>query len=249
MSDTKVFDPWELSSGLPDDFNGKVQDQFFGTDAEYNDGKTLILKLEVLTDDPEIGEAGVTTLMFPCGTGWEAMDNGKRCQREDGKDKKFNVQSGVGLLVKHAIEAGAGDVLKGKGTPMHADIWHGMDFHWQRKEFSWKDGGETRTYNRTLPVKYNGVGGGPVASSPSTSAAPAAASTPSAASNGSPAIDGKVKAKLRVLAREIKTAGGTHDTFVERAFGEVEGVNGDAAAEDAVMAYAAGSIWDSTAAS
>lgn len=244
MADTKAFDPWELSSGLPDDFNGVVQDAFFGTDADYNDGKTLILKLEVLSDDPEIGEAGVTTLMFPCGAGWETKNGGKECAREDGKQKRFNAGSGVGLLVKHSVEAGAGDILRQKGNPMAAAIWIGMNFHWKRKEFSFKNGGETQEYSRTLPDAYLGAGG-TVAAPVAASSAPTA--TPAANGNGN-GINGVVKAKLKVLARDVKTKGGAHDQFIERAFGEIEGVNGDAAAEDAVMDYSPASIWESVAA-
>lgn len=152
----ELDDPFELGSGFLDDFDGTVKDQWFEFDPEYNDGETLVLKLEMLTDDEDEPE---TTQLYPCGDGWETDKDGKVCKREDGKTKPFNKKSGVGLLIGAANDAGATDTLRerfeGEGLgPFHADWWHGLTFHWKRTEINY--GGEIGTRERLLPEKFIG---------------------------------------------------------------------------------------------
>lgn len=242
---TKVFDPWEFSSGLVEEMTGTVKDAVFATDAEYNNGETLLLKLDVLADDPEVGEGGAITLLYPCGPGWVATDRGQHAARDDGKNKKFNKASGLALLVASAVECGASDILKSRGTPLDASIWMGLKFDFTKKDFSFKGGdGVEVSYNRMLVSKFYGSGDATTAPTPAAGAS-STTSTPTTSNGGAPAadLDVRVKTKLKLLAKSIRASNGEHDTFVERAFAEVEGVNGDGAAEDAVMAYDDKSIW------
>jgi len=39
----ETYDAYELSSGLIDDFDGTITEAYFGTDAAYNDGDTVLL--------------------------------------------------------------------------------------------------------------------------------------------------------------------------------------------------------------
>lgn len=246
------FDPWQLTSGLPDDFDFTINDSFFEFDPNYNDGQTLVLKLEGVGD----GEVGEQTLMFPCGDGWETPDKGQTAQREDGKRKGFNKSSGYGLLIGAAVECGAGDALRVKGSPMQAGIWRNERFHMKRSEIDY--GGEIGKKERLLPTTYLGaVGAGAAAAAPATQAAAqpaqAAPAGPRKAEPGEVATEGvsapstagegmsaTVKVALIKLAKECES----HDQFVERAYTEVDGVMGNPAAEEAVMAADGGlSIW------
>lgn len=234
MPADKEFDPWKLDTGLPTEFQGTVKEYFFTTDSDYNDGNTLLLKLEVQTDDPSIGDNGVTTLQFTCGDGWEAKDKGAKAAREDGKKKSFNENSGVGLLVKAAIEAGAGDVLRSRGKdtgPMAAGIWAGLTFEWERKEFTYKFDDGPRTTYRMLPVKFVGESGGksPAKEAPEAEGDETPTDSAAESSNGS-GLDAAMRAKLTARAKKAET----HDQFIELCFDELD-VAGNAELEAIVM--------------
>jgi hypothetical protein len=220
-TDHDEFDPFTPETGLIDDFDATVTSAFFTTDAAYNDGETLLLKLECETDNPEAPE---TILQYSCGNGWEAADNGKRAVREDGKRRRFNQQSGVWKLVEAAMNAGAGDALRTRGTPMEASMWVGLKFHIKRVEMG---EGQYKT-TRPLPVQFLGE----VGEGSNGSQAPAPAATPAAAA---PATNGAgmskvLEAKLKKLARDSAT----HEDFIAAAF-DLDGVDGNADAERAVV--------------
>jgi hypothetical protein len=215
-----TFDPFSPETGLIDDFDFTVDSAWFTTDAAYNNGETLLLKLNGPTDNPDQPE---TTLQYSCGSGWEAEDNGKRAVREDGKRRRFNQSSGIWKLVDAAMNAGAGDALRSRGTPMEASMWVGLRFHMKRVE---QGEGDFKT-TRPLPVSFLGtVGEG------SAAAAPAAASStpaPTAAANGA-GLSKVLEIKLKKLAKEAAT----HEDFIVAAF-ELDGVDGNADAERAVV--------------
>lgn len=247
-TNTKVYDPWEFSSGLVEEMTATIKDAVFATDATYNDGNTLLLKLDVMADDVEVGEGGAMTLLYPAGPGWVATDRGQHAAREDGKQKKLNKSTGVALLVASAVECGAGDILKSRGTPLDAGIWIGLKFDFTNRNFSFKGSdGTDVAYSRMLISAFHGSAdttGGPTPAATANGAS-STPTSPAATNGGTPAadLDVRVKTKLKLLAKSIRAANGEHDTFVERAFAEVDGVNGDGAAEDAVMAYDDTSIW------
>lgn len=227
-SDT--FDPWQLASGLVDDCDVVIKDAYFAFDPQYNNGETLLLKWEVTTDDADTPE---TTIMFSTGSGWETRDKGATAVREDGKQKGFSKQSGIGMLVSAAIECGAGDVLKSRGTPMEAAMWKGLSFHMKRKTVSF--GGDIKDTERMLPTEFKGDGGSGTSNKAATSNN--APTTVEAGTNGGGGLSAKLKVDLMKLAKDCAD----HDTFVERAFTEVAEVNGNADAEQAVMDP--GGIW------
>lgn len=217
------FDPFTPETGLIDDFDFTVDSSWFTTDAAYNDGETLLLKLNGPTDNPENPEV---TLQYSCGNGWEASDGGKVAVREDGKKRRFNQSSGIWKLVEAAMNAGAGDVLRGRGTPMEASMWSGLKFHMKRIE---QGEGQYKT-TRPLPVSFLGVvgegsGQAPAASGPAS--APAAAPGPTTNGSGMSKV---LEVKLKKLAKESAT----HEDFIVAAF-DLDGVDGNADAERAVV--------------
>lgn len=219
----KEFDPFSPETGLIDDFDFTVDSAWFTTDAAYNNGETLLLKLNGPTDNPDTPE---TTLQYSCGSGWEAEDNGKRAVREDGKRRRFNQSSGIWKMVESAMNAGAGDALRSRGTPMEASMWVGLRFHMKRVE---QGEGDFKT-TRPLPVSFLGVVGEGAGAAPKQAAsAPAPASAPASTSNGA-GLSKVLEIKLKKLARESDT----HEDFIVAAF-ELDGVDGNADAERAVV--------------
>ena len=214
------FDAYSFTDGLVTEYQGKITDAYFTYDDSYNDGESLLLKLEIQTDNPELGDGGAVIEQYPVGKGWETTDKGKSASREDGKPRALNRNSGVAVLVTSAIEAGAASELKSRGIPTEAAIWPGLEFTFARKEFTFKVDGEERSYGRMLITEYHGQGiGGKTADKPAAADKPAGPIPP------------KVKIALKKLAMECDT----HDDFIERAFVEIDGVDGDAVVEAAVM--------------
>ena len=216
------FDAYSFTDGLVTEYQGKITDAYFTYDDSYNDGESLLLKLEIQTDNSELGDGGAVIEQYPVGKGWETTDKGKTASREDGKPRALNKNSGVAVLVTSAIEAGAAAELKSRGIPTDSAIWPGLEFTFARKEFTFKVDGEERSYGRMLITEYHGQGIG---------AKTAAIETSGTAGKPSGPINPKVKIALKKLALECDT----HDEFIERAFVEVGGVDGDLVHEAAVM--------------
>lgn len=210
------FDPFTPETGLIDDFDFTVEESWFTTDAAYNDGETLLLKLEGATDNPEQPDV---TVQYSCGNGWEASDGGKVAVREDGKKRRFNQSSGIWKLVEAAMNAGAGEALRSRGTPMEASMWAGLKFHMKRVE---QGEGQFKT-TRPLPVSFLGEAG------EGSSASAAAPTVTPAASNGV-GLSKVLEVKLKKLARDSDD----HESFIVAAF-ELDGVDGNADAERAVV--------------
>lgn len=245
---TKEFNPWQLSSGLPESFTGKVQDSFYAFDDNYQDGEAALLKWEVLADDPEIGESGVLTLMYPVGKGWEPKSKGAGVAHESGKAKNINRSSGLGLLIAALLEV-CGEEIVDKGNPLDdAGIFKGMSFDFERRDFEANIGGEKITYNRMLPVAVAEGGGGEVKASKKSakkSSKKDDAEDNGADGEGGDAAEVKLPAKVRIALKKLAKECDNHDEFVERAFEEIDGVEGDDAVEAAVMDSSDAGIWAS----
>ena len=214
-TDTEL-DPYGLSSGLPDDFIGEITDAVFSTDAAYNNGDTVLFCPDLKTD---LDDRPLVSEKISTGTGWEILDGGARIVAESGKARQFNRSSKMGLLIQHAIEAGAGDVLRGRGLPTDVSTWIGLTFKWVRKPIK---GFNDEVKDVLLPSEFLGVKG----EASTNGSAPAASNGNGAAPAVSTAdIPAKVLAKLTAAAKKA----GTHDEFMEAAF-DIDGVDDNAAA-------------------
>lgn len=231
MSDEE-FDPFALSTGLADKFEGAITDPFFSFKPDYNNGETLLFQFDVNTGDSEIGDGGVVSLQYSCGNGWEAGNKGAIAQREDGKKKGFNQNSAMGQLIAAAMEC-AGDELRARAKnikegPMSAALWDGLNFAWERKDFHTSINNEDVKYNRMLPVKLlDGSAKAAPASSAPAKEAPAEEEAPTA-SNGSTGtgIDNGTLAKIKVRAKKAEN----HDEFMVLCYDEIPDLSAEAEA-------------------
>ena len=218
------FDAYSFSDGLVTEYQGKITDAYFTYDDSYNDGESLLLKLEIQSDNSELGDGGAVIEQYPVGKGWETTDKGKTASREDGKPRALNRNSGVAVLVTSALEAGAASELKSRGIPTDAAIWPGLEFTFARKEFTFKVDGEERSYGRMLITEYHGHGLGAAGGAVKPVKADKAA-----------AVAGPIPPKVKIALKKLAVECDTHDEFIERAFVEIDGVDGDAVVETAVM--------------
>lgn len=190
------YDAYSLSSGLPSDFDFNITEAAFVTDSRYNDGNTVLLKLEGTTDHPD---AATYDMLLSCGTGWEIVGRGEAIQSENGKARNFNKNSGMGLFLDRAIKAGALDTLRKRGVPQTAATWAGLGFHMDLEEI---DRGDYGKKDVLLPTAFLGEGG---------AAAPAGKGTPTTDDAGVPKA---VIAKLKSAAKKAAD----YAEFVDAAF-------------------------------
>lgn len=257
---TDERDPFHFSSGLADDIDVTLGEGVFRTDASYNNGQTLLLALDWECDDPEISTE--SPLLYPCGSGWEAYERGLKARSEDGNERRsFNNSTSLAHFVKAAFDAGAEDVIRdraGSDGAKRADIWKGLRFHMERKEYG---KGQYRS-EKLVPTKYLGAGeddpgkslsgsgtitpahqapvpseGGAKRADPPPADAPA-----SGGGGGAGGLSTKLRVKLRDAAKKVKGEGGDHDAFVELAY-TIDGTGNNPAADEAIMDEGEESIW------
>jgi hypothetical protein len=192
------FDPWAVTTGLSDTITGTITDAYFSFDNSYDNGNTCVLRLTVA--DPNLGEQSI---LYPCRD-FEPYDNGNKVRHTSGQPKNYNASSGMGVLIKSAIDAGLRDTLTAKGDPFTADIWKGLDVTFREKQFSYTDRKtkEERTYSRMLIDTVN------------TDTAPTTPSAPSVAADPLDGLDPALRGTLRAIAASCADA----DEFIEKAF-------------------------------
>jgi len=215
----------------------KVQDASFGYDAESQDPERLFLFLDILTDDPENGEGGVVRERYTMGQGWTTPDRGATAVHESNKPRKFNNNSGIGLLADSLVAAIGMDAAMKLGPTTDADTWRKLgELEWHRKEFSMKgENGEDVNYSRMLIVKALD------ANAPASDVSAASASAPATTADASAAIDAAASTTatfdcppvLKVKLKKFAAESDTHDAFAEKAFA-LEGVADVAAMEEKV---------------
>jgi hypothetical protein len=251
----QVIDMWETGTGLPEEYHGTIKRAWFEFDEDYQKGEILVCKIEVHTTDSELGDNGVVTEMLPLGKGWTVGDKkGSTCKREDGKQKKFNNQSGYGLFIdtfKEAADEDAKSALQARGLPTNADIWLDVEADFKRKSFESTINGEKVSWGRMLfstedghaPVVIEGKQSAAAAAKMTAVAEPPAdaaeadeAAAPAA--DASDGLGGAMKLKLMAAARGVKT----YDEFVAAAL-EIEGLESNEAALAAVSDETPDGIW------
>lgn len=188
------YDPFEGVSGGFESGTFTFLGASFGSDARYKgDGSYPVVGIiHNLNEDSGTED----DFLLSIGTGWEPRDDGARVVRADGSEPRGFIKStAYQQFLIAAVEAGAGDVIRGRGMPWEAAIWTGLRFEMER--FDYKDmNGKDRW--RPQPSKYLGLAD---------------------ASEAAPAADDGVLAKLHELA----FASATHEDFVEASFAIVEG--------------------------
>lgn len=155
----KFADTYELSAGLHDDTNVKVEFATFRTDPQYNNGKTLLLVLAMTPDD------GTDTFehMLSIGGDWQTPDGGFTVQHPSSAQRKFNKTSNYGkwLTACEALPA-LWDVITDRGPATDARVWEGLRFHVSVHEEERTFNGETTTRPVMLPDVFLGVEGASV---------------------------------------------------------------------------------------
>lgn len=199
-------DPFHQDTGLKDDYDGEIIDSWFAKDPAYNNGQTLQFYMKIAADDGEEVE-----VRYACGDQWDSFDGGQTA--EHASKKFFNKQSTYGVLVQHAFEAGAEDVMRERSSkgrmdgdmplgPRAAELWKGLRFHMSVVTTDRKIRGEDVSTSKAFPDKYLGIGdGSTVAAEPGGTVTPI---TDAPSSDPLAGVDSTIAAQLKILAK-------THD--------------------------------------
>ncbi len=211
-------DPWAGTSGLRDDYDGTITSMRFVYDSEYNNGNTLIARVEVDVD----GEDEPEILKLSTGSGWEDDKKGTAAKREDGSAPKgFNKSCNLGRFIAGALETEFAPIARAT-VPWDATVWDGQKFHFNRIAFPNFDPKKDPT-DVTIPQAYLGASNGaaPAAEKKADPKAKAAAAKAAAAKAKAAAATGGDDAGLVVLAA-LAGECATHDEFIEKAYAALD---------------------------
>lgn len=213
MSDQPSFDgwgnedEWAFGSGLKDNFDGTIENIYFGYDSKYNNGNTLVLILEI--KDVENGEEA--RQMYSCGDGWDNAENGSKAVREDGKQTPFNRNSAVvkfltSLTNAQGIDKVRGQLVEAGFSPYFCTPLKGTTWHWEQKEDSYnvkdRQTGEKKAGSSTRLMPTAFVGGG---AEKATGAKKGARKATAKVKNTWDDLDDEVIAEFKELAAECSS--------------------------------------------
>lgn len=143
----------QLTSGLPDDFDGRIVQSTFLHDPKYNNGQTLLASITIqrLDNGEEVEQR------YAFAQGW--TDIGGQTAVHEAGAKNVNKSTAYGQFCEKALALVPDDVDAGIDL-LSAKSWVGLTFHWDRVEEvkRWKDRvtGEEREVatNRIFPTNY-----------------------------------------------------------------------------------------------
>jgi hypothetical protein len=254
MSDTNE---WELSSGLAlDGATVDIESVEFGYNANLGAG-VMCANFKVV--DIESGEE--IEQSFSVGSGWDTTRDGSQLVSD--KPKKINKNTNYGILIESALEIigieNAASVLG--GSPKEAAIWPGTRWSFgtvKMKRVNPTTGAESEK-DVFVFTEYHGAseeepepepepakpaatragGARKAIGTRAGGARKATGASKAAASNGvAEGVDEELWDELVELARGSED----HDAFLEAAL-DIEAVEGNKAAQKAVMGTKPGSVW------
>src|SRR5678815_1119266 len=145
---SKVYDPWELGSGLGLDHERvTITDMSFGADNTYAVGAMLAM----VTWTNEAGDSRIEK--YSVGSGFDVRDAGARLVSDGDRDHKVNKQSKWGMFLGKVVELQAHSDI---GDPMVAKNWIGTRWDVFRHEYEYVIRGDTHKGQIVLPEHYLG---------------------------------------------------------------------------------------------
>jgi len=243
MPEIDEFDSWQTGTGFVSDFDAVIRNAYFEFDPEYMNGEKLLLKMDVVSPDPEVGREGngTDTIRFTCGSAWEPKEKGAIAVHESGKAKPFNNSTGMGVLIDSVCEIPELlKVIKARGLSTEAKVWKGLDVHFSRitKEGDFGEGG-TSKYSQIIIDRFNGADGNTATASQDAQAAVPAQSAAEAAGSSEPAsgnaAEGKFEAAVKFKLKQYAKTVDDHDSFVMGVLDGTAGVELTPEIENAVM--------------
>lgn len=237
MTET-LDEKWGVTSGLPlADVDAEITGLEFGFNAKIGAGR-MCANVEFTTvDDGETHDQS-----FTIGDGWEIAGKGASITGR----KQLNSNSNWGRFANSCVDACGGPEAINKALPdtdyREAAGWLGTKWHLGTVEIEVynPEKKETKKGNALVATAFLGVNGEAPKSAGKKSAGASGKGTAKAGKPGLADTNPELFAELVTLAGEHDD----HDGFMAAAL-ELEAVEGDALAMNAVMSTKAGSVWAS----
>jgi hypothetical protein len=146
VTPSTIPDAWQTESGLPDDLDAVIINGVWTTSPEYHEG-TTVLKLTCEDADHDTFE-----MLIPAGKGWIIKDGGKRVEHEKGK-QHFITSSIYGRFITRVVTE-LGVKMPLNTSPMNAEVWIGLAFHFEREEIEYKGLNNEKKIIHLMPTLY-----------------------------------------------------------------------------------------------
>lgn len=224
-----------LSSGLPlDNTDGVIIGFEFGYNAAIGAG-VVCANIKVLTENGDEAEQS-----FSVGDGWEIA--GKGASIASDQPRRLSKRSNWGRLVDSMVAALGGAEAALTTMPdlnfRHAACWIGTKWHWGTTKVASKNmqTGVEKEKDAIIVTKFIGKDG-----ELAQATAAAAPTTKAAGKKGKPGL-ADTDAELFGTLVKLAASHEDHDSFMAAAL-ELDTVDGNAAAMNAVMSTKPGSAW------
>ena len=132
MTTKNVPSTWDTDAGLPDDFDFWITSSKFGYRNEYMSGEVALLIWEGESPDED-----VASIIWPCGSGWEVVEQGEKVQHP--KRVRFVATSIIGKLINRVVKE-LGVDMAARGVATEASVWNNLGFHMRREELEYGAG-------------------------------------------------------------------------------------------------------------
>lgn len=158
---TEEHDDWQTGSGLLSNYDGTVTNAWFSTDVDYQQGKQLLLFLEMTAIDEDGTEIEGHVERYSPGADWASYDGGESMEHPQGGKRKINNQSQYGKLIDAALTAGGAETLRSRGSAKSAGVWVGTKWHFDEVSTTYAnlkdDNGNPVTSRKNYPAKFLGL--------------------------------------------------------------------------------------------
>lgn len=222
-----------------------------------SDGEMMpVFAVDFVTDDPDVGEGGTIENQFlSIGKGWEIADGGAKVVRPEGKKGGFNNSTYLQTVINTIMGLEGGEkLLRGRYeetglTPQEAGFWEGLRCHMEQTEYTVGGfgGQEAKVRTRLMPTEVYGWDNAapkPAKAAPAKKAAAKKAPAKKAAAakvveveepaepeveltpyqTARAAAGEEIVAAIRAIADECEDT----DTFMERCYAEIDGIDDSA---------------------
>ncbi len=149
---------WDTESGLLDNFDFVVEEQWFGEDEESDDDRIFLFLQGTATDEmDEVTEDHVER--YSTGKNWEVVEDGEEVENATGRNR-FNQNSGMGRFINALVALGddVAEMLQERGEATVAATFAGLKMHMENQVVSkWtdKDTGEELEWRLNLPTSVS----------------------------------------------------------------------------------------------
>lgn len=132
MTTKNARSTWDTDSGLVDECDFWITEPYWGYREEYQAGEVPLLILKGESPDEDIED-----IIFPCGAGWEVMEQGRKVQHP--KRVRFVKTSLVGRLIDRVCKELKVNMAE-RGLATEAAVWKGLGFHFRREVIEFGSG-------------------------------------------------------------------------------------------------------------